>query len=293
MKKQHDNIAVAIITVFIGSVLLTASLIATIISLTVFNPGFPGFIAGHSNYYTSVAKEARKTIADYSQGSGVPHDVLDKVISDQQVHTDIDNMFQAFYDARVDYKSYAKDIVMKNSKEAILKYATDNDIALADGEASVDALAKDIGDIYSSNLASAYVKYVQKVTSKSSLVYMATAVLWILTLFFLAIFYFINKQGAKLSHRMYRNFGSLFITTGLMMAIGPLILLASNVIGRLNIASQSQYNFIVAFVGSIVWYFVFVGLASLATGGALAYMFNKTRNNLMKDLKTGRHLNDF
>lgn len=250
---------------FLSSVFLFAFLILLTLRLTLFSENYIAKQAAKADYYSELTEEINRQIENSALGSNIPTGVLAQSVSEELVKTDVDAYFKAMYNSGTKYAISNEKGIHDRVAKAITNYMEEKAIPTTpESEQAVTGLSDKAVTIYKGYIELPFlVSYGRKVMNyKSKLVLFmgVCGVLWVLLSFSL----YSSLRGYF--HRLMRYWAYIWVGSGLMMVVAPVILLLQGALKRLGIQSKAMYDFIQTYLSSFLWLFIIIGVVSIVAG---------------------------
>ena len=239
---------------FLCSLSVYFACVLVIIRVTLGNQLFMERVVASSNYVETVTAELNHTISDLGRGSNIPEDVLNKLVTENQVEENIAGYIQSMYSDSV-FHVKGSSIVKQAVKENIENYAKDKNYPLN------ESVKKTI-----ETLQISIVTAIQQAIEINSLhVYGGEMgsykrIIDLLIVLSMTISYGLIAGIIALNshfwHRMLRYLAYIFAGSGLMLLTFPLILYKNQMIERVGISSRTFYLFITTYINHFILMFI-------------------------------------
>ena len=262
------------ILVLLLIILLTSSIAIIIFSQTIFKQDFTIKMLEKENYYTKLYAQIIEKFKDNTIQSGLDDEVLNGIITEEQVEEDIKSLIAGIYN-KSEYTintEKVKERLNENIKKVIEK--NKKDISNQEQQA-IDIYVTTIGDIYSREIAYAqnYIPKVQEVFSKTQNIMQKVGVLLYISFgVIFALIIIINKKES------IKYLSITAMSTGILLII-PTIM-EKNIINTQNILlfNQTFSKVVVNIVETIMLKFLIFGIVFLVIGIALNVVSSRKFN---------------
>lgn len=250
---------------FLASVFFFAFLVLLSLQMTLFSQKYVVKQAEKASYYWQVTKEVNKQIENAALGSNIPEGVLKNVVSEKYVKEDMKHYFSAIYQPKMVYEIRNKEAVKKSALQHINDYAAANYIEQTDETKQAVALIADqSATIYQNYIELPFLLAFGKrvVAYQKPLIFfmILCALLWGV---FSAVL-FSALRGYV--HRLFRYWEYIFVGSGLMMIVLPVIVLQQRILKRIGIQSKAMYDFAQAYLSSFLKMFIVIGIVVVLLG---------------------------
>ncbi|MGY3766735.1 hypothetical protein ACWOAH_09450 [Vagococcus vulneris] len=264
---------------FVCTVLLSSLAIVMIIEHTLFSSNFLIASAEKSNYYSELSKDIKTNIQDLGMGSGIPKDVIQTPVSQEQIKVDVNSYIKhAFNGAQV-----------LGDKEAFKKNLTTNVTAYAEKrDSTISETEKQNIQKFADTAYANYTEYVEipflpafgqkvQVFKANSLIF-KIILISCLVLLLILLWYLLHTW----IHRLLRYLSYVFSGSALILGVIPLIILISRIIDHISITSKPLYDLTTSFLKGSLMHFVVVSMVFLVISVVSGLSANRLRNKKIK-----------
>lgn len=264
---------------FLSSVFLFAFLILLTLRMTLFSENYIAKQAVKADYYSKVTEEINRQIENSALGSNIPEGVLNQVISEELVQTDVNDYFKAMYNTGTKYTISNEKEIQDTVSKAITDYMKENNIQTTpESDLAVTGLSDKAVTIYKGYIELPFlVSYGRKVMNyKSKLVIFMVicGVLWA------GLSFALYSSLRGYFHRLLRYWAYICVGSGLMMVVVPTLILVQGFLKKLGIQSRAMYDFIQTYLSSFLWLFIIVGIISIVAGVVFGVLSEIKRKQL-------------
>lgn len=245
---------VSYILTLILIILLTSSIALVIFSTTVLNENFIINMLNKEEYYSKTYSQIMERFRDNTIQSGLEDDVLDEIISEEQIKKDVKSLVRYIYSGTK--LSIDTENVKTKLKENIDKTIEENNKKLTKNEQeAVNIYVSTIANIYDEQIALSdkYIPDVQNVVMKlKEMVDKIKVIIYIATLAVAIIVVIINRE---------KSFKYLFITgiaTGILLIIPKIIETAAIQTNNIVVFNQTLSSALINIVELVMFRFLVV-----------------------------------
>ena len=254
--------------------LLTSSIVLTIFLQKLFKQDFTIKMLEKENYYSKLYAQIIEKFKDNTIQSGLDDEVLNGIITEQQVEEDIKSLIAGIYNKSKYTINTEK--VKEKLEENIKKVIEENSKKISNQEQqAIDIYVTTIGNIYSREISFAqnYIPKVQEVFSKiQNTIHKIALPLYISLGIIFVLIIFINKKES------IKYISITAMSTGILLIIP--VIMEKNAINTHNILlfNQTFSNVVVNIVETIMLYFQNIGIIMCIIGLLLNFIHIKLKN---------------
>ncbi len=277
-KKSKIKPVIYCVTAFFLSVTLFLTSACAVVELTVFSKDYMLDRMDSSGYYSMVKYELQNRLKNLGDASGFEASFAQNFVDSYDVKKAVQNYIQSFY---------AGDSTLVETTEfkqqlyaAVQNYAAEKNITLTDEiNDHVAYFINEAANIYVDQIAIPFFSVIGvHIVNAQNSVNILLISLGVLVLIIAAVIFFTNE----FKHRRYRYLCYGLLGGALTTAVLPTVVLLSDKITRINIATRSLYNLIVSYFNNIFYAFYIptAVMAALAVVTFVMYAkyYSKYRN---------------
>lgn len=250
-----------------------------VIQFTVLSKDYMLNTMDSKGYYSMVRYELQSRLSDLCNASGLPKEFAVSFANSYDVKKAVENYIESFYSSDT---TIVETTSFKQQLHAAVKtYAENNNIPITDDiEDNILYFINEASSIYTDQISITFFSTIGKyIDNAQTVVSIAIGVLAVLALFITGVIFFTNH----FKHRRYRYLCYGLLGGALTTAVLPTIVLFSNIIPKVNLATRSLYNLFVGYFTTFFssFYICVAVMLALSLLTFLLYIkyYNKYRNN--------------
>ncbi|MEG2719745.1 MAG: hypothetical protein RR914_00320 [Oscillospiraceae bacterium] len=281
-KSKKIRSAVLTVVSFLLSIFLVLLALVSVLKATALNPKFAERMLVKSDYSTLLQKNVKEEFVSLGNAANVDESFFNEfftsVITTDKVLSDTKLVFNSFYSGTPIEKLDMADLE-KTLTDELFKYATQKGYSLTNElKSSIADLSKQMCDLYNSYVNIFGLSYFETAGSLLSRYtpYVTYAIIGFAVLSLISAF--IIRMSYTKRKNVYRFYIYSFSGATLMAAVLPIVILASRVATKINIALPSLFAFATMFINQMLYSFLFSALilaAITALFAGLRIMFVK------------------
>lgn len=258
------------VLILIGTIL--ASIITTITSQTILNEKYILKTLGKVNYQKEIYNQIMETFKDNTIQSGLEENVLDGIITEDEINEDINNFIHYLYEKDMTISIHEED-VKNRLEENINNQVEEKEKKLTDEEEeAIDTYVNTIVKIYKNGIEYSGEKIslvkdmLIKIDKASNIAMIAS---YIITIVIIVAIIVINKKDSL------KYFGITLLTVGILLIAVKIAEVNSVSINNILILNKAFSNFIIAVIKNIMLSFLISGIVSMVLGIVMSIIGGK------------------
>lgn len=250
---------------FFTSLICTVFISALIFSLTLFRKDYMLTVSQKTDYATTLTKTINESIVDLGRGSNIPAEVLKNSVPTSFVKENSTSYINGIYSDQ-SFVLKGTSLLEQSMAKRLEAYADKADHPLTkETRQYMNNFQKKALTLVEQHLhIPLLLTYGKKIMSYRNMLYIALTGLG--GVFFLCLLLLYYLTTSPFSHRIFRTYGYVTVSSGLMLFCLPAFLYFSSLVKRLSIPSQAMYHFLTAYVNGFLLYFMFFGIGLIGIG---------------------------
>ena len=255
-----------ILSYFIVLVLIVAillSIITTVVSLTILDENYISKTLAKVNYEQEIYNEIMETFKDNTIQSGLEENVLEGIITQEQINEDVNNFIQYLYEENKPI-TVQENLLRTKLEENINQQIEEKDKRLTDDEEeAIDTYINTIVKIYKNGIiySESKIPSVKDIITKSTkIVSIAQIASYITAVVALIIIIAVNKQ------KSIKHLAIALLSVGIALIALKIAEINSVSINNILILNKAFSDFIIAVINNIMQWCLISGIISAVIG---------------------------
>lgn len=271
IRNRSNNVLLRILTAFLIALFSFMIVSLLIINSTFLNAQFIINIFENKNYYSQMYDEYSQAVEYLADPAGIDAGIMSSVMTKEQMQQDIINTVYSAYNYKgaagfnIDQKAIQNKFFSKLSDFAVSHgYTVEGEL-----KTNLEYVSSCAETTYETYAKFPFINYLGGFSIQLKKVFGIGLVFSMVVVFVLLIALYFSSEW---KHRATRAVIYALSGAGLMLIMGPMVLLLSNKIKYLSITTKSIYDFAVGYAQKVLSMFIVSGIAFLIVA-VLAYVF--------------------